>query len=62
MVMNQWIFEAAPDALHWGIVIAVSCARHGRLHAELLYQFAIVMSTIGAPSVRVVNQSWRWPR
>jgi hypothetical protein len=39
-------FSGSPEAFHGGVVIAVPFARHGRLHAELLNQLLIIMSTI----------------
>ena len=32
LMMNHFVFQAAPEALHRRVVIAVSLARHRRLH------------------------------
>ena len=59
LMMYQLVLEASPEAFHRGVVIAVSPARHGCLHAKLFNQFLSTMSAILAAVVRVVNQSWR---
>jgi hypothetical protein len=56
-VMYQLALKTAPEAFHWGVVIAIPLTRHGGLHAELFHQLAVVMSTVLAPAVRVMNQS-----
>jgi hypothetical protein len=55
-MMHQLVFQAAPEALHRRVVIAVAPARHERLHAELLHQFSIVMCAVLAATVGMVNQ------
>lgn len=55
LMMNQLIFQAAPEALHGGVVVTVPPARHGRLHAELLHQFLIVVSAIQFTSQEFTN-------
>jgi hypothetical protein len=61
LMMNHFVLQAAPEALHGCVVVAVPLARHRCLHAELGDQFAIVVGTILAATVRVENQSWRRP-
>lgn len=52
-------FSGYPEALHGRVVIAVSPARHGRLHAELPHQFLIVIGAVLSATVAVVNQPRR---
>jgi hypothetical protein len=59
VVMYQLVLKTAPEAFHRGVVIAIPLARHGGLHAELFNQLSIVMSTVLAPAVRVMNQPVR---
>lgn len=46
LMMNHLVFQAAPEALHRRVVVAVPLARHRCLHAELRDQFAIVVGAI----------------
>src|SRR5471030_118486 len=57
LMVHQLVFQAAPEALHGRVVVAVPPARHGWLHAELLHQFLIVVSAVLAAAVGVMNQS-----
>src|SRR5471030_198489 len=59
LMVHQLVFQAAPEALHGRVVVAVPPARHGWLHAELLHQFLIVVSAVLAATVGVVNQARR---
>lgn len=61
LMINHLVFQAAPEALHRRVVVAVPLARHRCLHAELRDQFAIVVGAILAATVRVQNQPWRRP-
>ena len=61
LVMDHFVLQATPEALHRRVVVAVPLARHGCPHAELRDQFPIVVSAILAASVRVENQPWRRP-
>jgi len=58
--MNHFVLHAAPEALHRRIVVTVSLARHGSLHAELRNQFAVIICTVLRAAVGVVNQARRW--
>lgn len=60
LMMHQFVFQAPSEAFHWGVAIPVPLARHGRLHAKLLNQLLIIMSTILAPTVRMMNQARGW--
>jgi hypothetical protein len=57
MVVYQFILQASPEALHWRIVVAVSPARHGCPHTELLDQLLISMSTVLTPTVGMMDQA-----
>ena len=59
LMVDQFVFQAAPEAFHGRVVIAISPARHRRLHAELRHQFLIVMGAVLAAKVGVVNQTRR---
>lgn len=61
LMVDQFILQATPEAFHGRVIVAVTLARHGCLHAELREQLAVVVSTILAAAVRVENQAWRWP-
>ena len=61
LMMDHFVLQAPPEALHRRVVVAVPLARHGCPHAELRDQFPIVVSAILAASVRVENQPWRRP-
>jgi hypothetical protein len=36
LVMQEFVFERASEAFHWGVVVAVALAAHGHRHAKLL--------------------------
>jgi hypothetical protein len=57
LMMNHVVLQATPEALHGRVVVAVPFARHGSLHAELRYQFPVVVSAVLRPTVRVVDQA-----
>ena len=59
LLAHQFVFQAAPEAFHGRVVIAVPTARHGWLYAGLLHQFSIGMGAALAAMVGVVNQAWR---
>jgi hypothetical protein len=61
LVVDQLVLQTSPKALHRGIVIAVSLSRHGRQHAKLFDQLAIIIGAVLAPSVRVMNQPYSRP-
>jgi len=61
LMMNHFVLQAAPEAFHRRVVVAVPLARHGCTHAELSDQFSIVVGAVLAASVRVKNQPWRRP-
>ena len=61
LMMNHFVLQTAPEALHRRVVVAVPLARHGCPHAELRDQLSIVVGAVLVASVRVQNQPWRRP-
>jgi hypothetical protein len=57
LMVNRLILQTTSKALHRRVVVAVPFARHGSLHAELRYQFPVVVSAVLRPAVRVVDQA-----
>ena len=50
-MMDQFVFQYPPEALDWGVVIAVAAPTHRSLHAELLEEFAVFQGAILAPPI-----------
>ena len=46
MMMRQLVLQAAPEAFHRCVIVAISLAKHRRFHAKLFEQLAVVMRTI----------------
>src|SRR5471030_333965 len=46
LMMNHFVLQAAPEAFHRRVVVAVPLARHGCTHAELSDQFSIVVGAV----------------
>ena len=46
LMMNHFVLQAAPEALHRRVVVAVPLARHGCPHAELRDQLSIVVGAV----------------
>ena len=59
LVVDHFIFKAAPEALNGRVIITVAFSRHGSHQAVFLEDGAISLGAILAAAVRVMDQS-RW--
>ena len=57
-VVDEFIFECSPETFHRRIIVAISPAAHGGLHTELPDELLILVRTILAAAIGVVNESW----
>ena len=55
MMMNHLVIQATSEALHGRILITLPLKWHGSLHAEVPYQFPVILSVVLRPAVRVVD-------
>ena len=57
---DQFGFQGFEERLYSGIIIAVAFAAHRHLKALLTQDFLVIMITILAATIRMVNTSGRW--
>ena len=60
-VMNKFVLERTPEALHGSIIIAIAFLAHGCSHLELVHQTPVFMGTVLNPTIRMVDQPWAGP-
>lgn len=60
-MVHQFTFEHTPEALHRSIVVAIPLITHGSPHPKLLKQFAVVLATVLAASIRMMENSFARP-
>ena len=58
---NHFCLERFEKALNCGVVIAVTLSAHGCCQTMLSQDLLIVMGTVLAAAIRVMNAALRWP-
>ena len=56
-VMHEFVFQRSPETFHGCIVVTVSSARHGCLHAKLADESLIVVTAILTAAITVMDQA-----
>ena len=53
---DKFSLQGSPEAFHWGVVIAIPLTAHGCPHSEPVNQPTVLLGTILASTIRVVDQ------
>ena len=55
LAINAFTFETVKEAFHGCIIVTLSSTAHARHHALLLQKGLIVLTRVGAPTIRVME-------
>jgi len=57
LMINKFILQCSPEALHGGIIITVSFPAHGSFHVEPFKKSCVVLRAVLASPVRMIDET-----